>query len=151
VLLASPYWPLAPGVFSACGAVPVDVPLTQRLYEDGAIDPAAALAASLTPRTKAVYVISPNNPDGKVLSRGQVESIAAFAREHDLWIFADEVYADVVFEGAHASFASVLDARDRTITLHSLSKSHALAGLRVGFVVAPPPVVASARRVSTHT
>lgn len=151
VLLASPYWPLAPGIFSACGAVPVDVPLTQRLYEDPSTDPAAVLAASLTPRTKAVYVITPNNPDGKVLTRAQVESIAAFAREHALWIFADEVYADVVFDGEHVSFASVADARGRTITLHSLSKSHALAGLRVGFVVAPPAVVASARRVSTHT
>lgn len=155
VILAAPYWPLAPGIFTACGAIPVDAPLTQQLYEDPSLDPAALLASVLSPRTKAVYVISPNNPDGKVLSAAQLERIAAFAREHDLWVFADEVYADIVFSDAGPSTAPSIAAlsgmRERTIALHSLSKSHALAGLRVGFVTAPGAVIAAARRVSTHT
>jgi aspartate/methionine/tyrosine aminotransferase len=153
VILASPYWPLAPGVFAACGAIPTEAPLTQRLYEDPSLDPAALLAEALTPQTKAVYFISPNNPDGKVLSAAQLERIAAFAREHDLWVFSDEVYADIVFDGSTQapSIATLHGMRERTITLHSLSKSHALAGLRVGFVTAPEPVVTAGRRVSTHT
>jgi aspartate/methionine/tyrosine aminotransferase len=151
VLMASPYWPLAPGVFTSCGATPVEVPLTQRLYDDPSLDAGAAFAGAIGPRTKAIYLISPNNPDGKVLSRRDLESIAAVAREHDLWVFSDEVYADTVFEGEHVSIASLAGMRDRTIVLHSMSKSHALAGCRVGFAVAPPPVVASARRVSTHS
>jgi aspartate/methionine/tyrosine aminotransferase len=164
VLVASPYWPLAPGVFSACGAIPVEAPLTQRLYADESIDPAALLEAARTSRTKALYFISPNNPDGKVLSSAQLGRIAAFAAEHDLWIFADEVYADVVYpppgEGPHVCvgareaappIATLRGMKDRTISLHSLSKSHALAGLRVGFVAAPERVVTAARRVSTHT
>ncbi len=156
VILAAPYWPLAPGIFTACGALPVEAPLTQRLYEDPSLDPAALLASVLGPRTKAVYFISPNNPDGKVLTKAQLERIAAFAREHDLWIFADEVYADIVFANGDESTApSIVSVdptiRDRTIALHSLSKSHALAGLRVGFVTAPGDVVSAARRVSTHT
>lgn len=153
VILAAPYWPLAPGIFSACGALPVEVALSQRLYEDPSLDPAALLAAALGPRTKAVYFISPNNPDGKVLSPAQIGRVAAFAREHDLWVFADEVYADVVFTGAAfaPSIAALPGMRERTITLHSLSKSHALAGLRVGFVTAPERVIVAARRVSTHT
>jgi len=153
VILASPYWPLAPGIFTACGAVPAEAPLTQRLYADPSLDPAALLREALTPRTKALYFISPNNPDGKVLSSAQLERIAAFAREHDLWVFADEVYAEVVFDGtpSAASIARLPGMRERTIALHSLSKSHALAGLRVGFVTAPEPVVTAARRVSTHT
>jgi len=151
VLMASPYWPLAPGIFTSCGAVPTDVALTQRLYEDDSLDAGAIFAAAIGPRTKAIYLISPNNPDGKVLSRKQLESIAAVAREHDLWVFSDEVYAETVFEGEHLSIATLPDMRDRTIVLHSMSKSHALAGCRVGFAIAPPPVVASGRRVSTHS
>lgn len=152
VILASPYWPLAPGVFTACGAVPVEAPLTQRLYEDPSLDPAELLAAAATPRTKAVYFITPNNPDGKVLTPAQVERVAAFAREHDLWVFADEVYSDVVFASDPGpSIATLEGMRQRTIVLGSLSKSHALAGLRVGFVAAPEAVVTAGRRVSTHT
>ena len=151
VLMASPYWPLAPGIFTSCGALPIDVPLTQRLYDDPSLDAGALFAAALTPRTKALYVISPNNPDGKVLSRRDLESIAALATEHDLWVFSDEVYADTVFAGEHLSIATLPGMRDRTIVLHSMSKSHALAGCRVGFAVAPPSVVASGRRVSTHS
>lgn len=152
VLLASPYWPLAPGVFTSCGAVPVEVPLMQRLYEDPATDVAAAFEAKIGPRTRALYFISPNNPDGKVLSRRDLEAIARVATKHDLWVFADEVYADSVYDGReHTSIATLPGMRERTITLHSLSKSHALAGLRVGFAVAPEPVIAAARRVSTHS
>ena len=150
VLMASPYWPLAPGIFTSCGAVPIEVPLTQRLY-GGALDAGALFAAAITPRTKAIYLISPNNPDGKVLARADLERIAEVAREHDLWVFSDEVYADTVFEGEHVSIAALPDMRDRTIVLHSMSKSHALAGCRVGFAVATPSVVASGRRVSTHS
>lgn len=151
VLMASPYWPLAPGIFTSCGATPVDVPLTQRLYADPTLDAGAIFAAAITPRTKGIYVISPNNPDGKVLSRAQLSSIAKVACDHDLWVFSDEVYADISFAGDHVSIASLPGMRDRTVVLHSMSKSHALAGSRVGFVVAPPPVVMSGRRVSTHT
>lgn len=158
VLMASPYWPLAPGIFAACGAVPVDVPLTQRLYARDAsgehgrgLDAGAIFGAAIRPTTKAIYLISPNNPDGKVLARRDLERIAALACEHDLWVFSDEVYADTVFDGEHVSIASLPGMRDRTIVLHSMSKSHALAGCRIGFVVAPPPVVASGRRVSTHS
>lgn len=151
VLVASPYWPLAPGIFTSCGATPIEVPLTQRLYADPSLDAGVLFEAAVTPNTKAIYLISPNNPDGKVLSRRDLESIAALARAHDLWVFSDEVYADTVFDGEHVSMASLEGMRDRTIVLHSMSKSHALAGCRVGFAVATPAVIASARRVSTHS
>lgn len=151
VILAAPFWPLAPGVFAATGAVSVEAPLTQKLYDDPSLDPADLLGAALGPRTKAIYVISPNNPDGKVLTPAQVERVASFARAHDLWVFADEVYADVVFGPDVRSIATLPGMRERTIVLHSLSKSHALAGLRVGFALGPEPVISTARRVSTHT
>ncbi len=151
VLMAAPYWPLAPGVIASCGARTVEVPLTDRLYRDPSLDAGALFAAALTERTRAIYVITPNNPDGKVLSRKHLEQIATLARERDLWVIADEVYADHAFDAPHVSMATLPGMRERTITAYSLSKSHALAGARIGYVVAPGELIAAARRVSTHT
>ncbi len=154
VLVAAPYWPLAVGVVRAAGGVPVEVPLTTRLYEDPSLDAGAILAAAATPATRALYLITPNNPDGKVLSRAQLESIARLAVARDLWVLSDEVYADYVYdpaEHAHASIARIEGMAERTLSVYSLSKSHALAGARVGFAVASEPVVAVARRIATHS
>jgi aspartate/methionine/tyrosine aminotransferase len=151
VLLAAPYWPLAPGIIAACGARAIEVPLTDRLYGDPTLDAGALFRAALTERTRAIYLITPNNPDGKVLSRMHLEQIAAVARERDLWVISDEVYADHAFEAPHVSMCTLPGMRERTITAYSLSKSHAMAGARIGYIVAPPAVIASGRRVSTHT
>jgi aspartate/methionine/tyrosine aminotransferase len=151
VLLLAPYWPLAHGILRSCGAVPIEVPFTSVLYEDPAADVAALLAPHLGPRTRAVYLITPNNPDGKVLARAQLEALAEVAVAADLWVIADEVYADYTYEGDHVSIASLPGMASRTLTASSFSKSHALAGARIGAVVAPADVVDAARRVSTHT
>jgi aspartate/methionine/tyrosine aminotransferase len=151
VLVAAPYWPLSVGVLRAAGALPVEVPLTHRLYADPALDPAAVFEEALTPRTRAIYFITPNNPDGKVFSAEQLARIARLAVARNLWVIADEVYADYVYTGAHVSIARLDGMAERTLTAYSLSKSHALAGARVGFVVGPEPVVSLARRVATHT
>jgi aspartate/methionine/tyrosine aminotransferase len=151
VLLCAPYWPLAPGVFHQAGARSIEVPFTSRLYEDPSLDAGAILREARTPRTSALYLITPNNPDGKVLSRAHLESILAVAQEEDLTVFADEVYADVTFDAPHVPFASLPGAASRTVTLHSFSKSRALAGARVGFAIAPPALVAAALRMGVHT
>jgi aspartate/methionine/tyrosine aminotransferase len=151
VLVAAPYWPLSVGIFHACSARVVEVPFTSRLYAEPGIDAGGVLAAAITPRTKALYVTSPNNPDGKVLTRAQAESIARVAVENDLWVFSDEVYADITYGADHVSLASLPGMAERTIVVQSLSKSHALAGARVGAVVAPEPVIHAARRVGVHS
>jgi aspartate/methionine/tyrosine aminotransferase len=151
VLLAAPYWPLAHGILVATGARPIEVPFSARLYGEPGLDAGAILRAALTPATSAIYLITPNNPDGKVLSKTDLESVAALAIEKDLWVFADEAYADFAFEAPHLSIASLPGMAERTITAYSFSKSHALAGLRVGYVVAPEEVVRVALRVSTHS
>lgn len=149
--MGAPYWPLSVGVLRAAGATPIEVAFTSRLYADPSLDAGELFAERITPRTKAIYVITPNNPDGKVLSRSQLDSIARVAREHHLWAIADEVYADYAYAAPHVSLASLDGMDDRTISAYSFSKSHALAGARVGFVVAPPAVISAAQRVSTHT
>jgi aspartate/methionine/tyrosine aminotransferase len=124
--------------------------VSQRLYADPAFDVAVALQGALTPRTRAVYFVSPNNPDGKVLSNGQLMQIAHVAREHDLWVFADEVYRDIAFDAPHASFLACDPKLERTVLLQSFSKSHALAGARVGYAIARSELVTAMVRVSTH-
>jgi len=151
VLLASPYWPLAHGILTGAGAVVREVPLSSRLYDDGGLLAGEILRAAATPQTKALYVITPNNPDGKVLSRRDLESIARFAVERDLWVISDEVYADYTYELDHVSLAMLPGMAERTLAAYSFSKSHALAGARVGYVLAPEAVVSLARRVSIHT
>jgi aspartate/methionine/tyrosine aminotransferase len=151
VLVASPYWPLSVGVLRSAGAVPVEVPLTTRLYADPSLDAATVFEQALTPRTRALYLITPNNPDGKVLSAAHLAAIARLAIARDLWVIADEVYADYVYDGAHVSIASLDGMAERTLSAYSLSKSHSLAGARIGFLVGPERVIGLARRISTHT
>jgi aspartate/methionine/tyrosine aminotransferase len=151
VLVASPYWPLTVGVLRAAGAVPIEVPLTARLYADPSLDAGAIFEEALTPRTRAIYITTPNNPDGKVLSKAQLASIARLATARSLWVISDEVYADYVYDGVHTSISRLDGMGARTLSAYSLSKSHALAGARVGFAVAPEEVVRVARRVATHT
>jgi aspartate/methionine/tyrosine aminotransferase len=151
VLVLAPYWPLTVGVVRAAGAVPIEVPLSLRLYAEPSLDIGSILAAATTPRGRAIYVTSPNNPDGKVLSASQLAGLAAFARREGLWVVSDEVYADYVYSGSHGSIARLDGMEERTLCAYSLSKSHALAGARVGFAVASERVIAVARRLATHT
>ena len=151
VLVAAPYWPLAVGVIRAAGGVPVEVLVTTHLYADPSADASALFEAAVTPRTRALYFITPNNPDGKVFSRATLEGMARLAVARGLWVFADEVYADYIYEGTHTSIARLEGMAARTLSIHSLSKSHALAGARVGFVVGPSRAIAVARRIATHT
>ena len=151
VLLASPYWPLAHGILNAASARTIEVPLTSRLYDDPTLDAGELFAAAITERTRAIYLITPNNPDGKVLSRAQLSSIARLAVERDLWVFSDEAYADHAFDAPHVSIATLPGMAERTVAAYSLSKSHALAGLRIGCIVAPAPLIVAARKVAVHT
>jgi aspartate/methionine/tyrosine aminotransferase len=151
VLVPTPCWPLIRGILTNAGAAPVEVELSQRLYADPALDPAMLLLPRISPRTAAIYVTTPNNPDGKVLSRAQLESIARLAVEHDLWVLADEVYEDLIYGGPHVSIATLPGMAERTLTAFSLSKSLGLAGYRLGYLIGPPEAMGAARKIVNHT
>jgi arginine:pyruvate transaminase len=106
---------------------------------------------ALTERTAALYVTTPNNPDGKVLSRRHLEQLAAFARAHDLWVLSDEVYEDLAFDAPHVSIAALDGMAERTVTVFSLSKSYALAGYRLGYAVAAEEPMRALRKIANHT
>jgi arginine:pyruvate transaminase len=106
----------------------------------------AALRSLVTPRTRAIFLATPNNPSGVILSESELEAIGALARQHDLWIVADEVYAGLAPGGKVPSLARTLP--DRVVTLGSLSKSHALPGFRAGWLVGPRELVQHAQSLS---
>jgi aminotransferase len=99
---------------------------------------AAQLEAAITPRTKAIIVVSPNNPTGTVLSEATLREIGELATRRDLMVISDEIYEYYVFGGhKHVSMASLPGMRERTITINSFSKSFSMTGLRLGYVAAP--------------
>ncbi len=134
VLVGDPMYATYEGVIRATGATMVPVPLRA---EAGFRLQATDLADRITPRTKAIFLNTPHNPTGAVLSRSDLEDIAALALEYDLWIISDEVYEHLVFEGADfVSPLSLPQIADRTIAVSSISKSHAAPGFRSGWCVA---------------
>ena len=151
IICPTPHWPLIRGIVTNAGGVVVEAPLTQALYADADADAGALLAPHITPRTVALYVTTPNNPDGKQLTRRHLEQIAALARAHDLWILADEVYEDLAWAHEHVSIASLPGMAERTLTAFSLSKSYAIAGHRLGYVVGAAAPLHALRKVANHT
>ena len=94
------------------------------------------LASKITPKTRAIYVNSPGNPTGGVLTRDDVRAIAALAERHGIWVISDEAYEDIVYDGEHVSAASLPGMYERTISFYTFSKTYAMTGLRLGYVAA---------------
>jgi aspartate/methionine/tyrosine aminotransferase len=151
MIVPTPHWPLIRGIVTNAGGVPVEVPLTQQLYADASKSAAALIEPAITPKTAALYLTTPNNPDGKVLPRAQVEELARLAIAHDLWVLSDEVYEDLVYDGEHVSIASLPGMAERTISVFSLSKSLALAGHRLGYMAAAEAPMRALRKIVNHT
>jgi aspartate aminotransferase len=149
MIVADPEWPPTMAIAVSAQAVPVTVPLHQRLGWRWDLD---ELERAITPRAKAIYVNSPNNPTGGVLTRSDLERIAAIARERDLWVLSDEAYEDLVYKGEQMSIASLPGMYERTIPLYTFSKSYAMTGLRLGyFAIRDRALRARALKVVAYT
>jgi len=131
VLLPDPVWPPTAGHVIAAQAKPVFVPIRESLGWRYDLD---ELKRAVTPKTRAIYINSPHNPTGGVLTRADIEFIANLARERNLWVFSDEAYEDVLFEGEHFSIGSLPGMHERTIPMFTFSKSYAMTGLRLGYL-----------------
>ena len=135
VLVGDPMYATYEGVIASTGARMVPVPLRP---EHGFRMQVADVVARITPATRVLFLNSPHNPTGAVLTRAEVQGLGRLAKQHDLWILSDEVYEELVFAGS--TFASPLDEADlaeRTIVVSSISKSHAAPGFRSGWCVGP--------------
>src|SRR5919204_1389966 len=123
VIVPDPEWPPAVGNILAARGVPIGCPLHESAGWRYDLD---ELTARISPRTRVLYLNSPHNPTGGVLTRTDLERIAAIAQERNLWVISDEAYEDVVFEGEHVSIASLPGMYDRTVPLYTFSKSYAM-------------------------
>jgi aspartate aminotransferase len=96
----------------------------------------AALQKRLTASTRVIYVNTPSNPTGDILTRAQLEAIANFAKRNNLVVISDEAYEDITYDQPHVSIGSLPDMFQRTISVYTLSKSFSMTGWRVGYIVA---------------
>ena len=104
-----------------------------------------------TPRTRAIYYNTPQNPSGLVFTRAEAEEVAAFAIERDIIVIADEAYEDLVYEGEHVSIASLPGMAERTITCFTFSKTYAMTGWRAGYAVAREPFMTAIRKIVLYS
>lgn len=150
VLLPVPYWVTFPEQFKMVGAVPVEV-MTRE--EDDFVLKASALEAKVTSRTRAMVVNTPNNPTGAVIPADEMDRIVDLALDRDLMIIFDECYEFFVFDGnRHTSLALYADrARHVSLLVNTASKTYAMTGWRIGYLVAPREVARSVSNVQSHS
>jgi aspartate aminotransferase len=133
VILPNPMWTEIAENIRLGGGVPVSVRLSP---EEGYMVDPQSIEAAITPRTRAIFVNTPHNPTGMVMRRPTLEAIAGIAAQHNLLLVSDEAYEHVIFDGEkHISLGSLPAAQGRTITVDSLSKTYAMSGLRLGYVI----------------
>lgn len=150
VLLPVPYWVTFPEQFKMVGAVPVEV-MTRE--EDDFVLKASALEAKVTPRTRAMVVNTPNNPTGAVIPAEEMDRIVDLALDRELMIIFDECYEFFVFDGnKHTSLAQYADrAKHVSLLVNTASKTYAMTGWRIGYLVAPREIAKSVSNVQSHS
>ena len=134
VIVPDPGYPIYESVTRFVGGVPV--PIAIRQENQFRLDP-DELASLVTPRTRMIVINSPQNPTGGVLTRRDLERIAAVAIEHDLVVLSDEIYSRILYSGEHHSIAALPGMAERTIVLDGFSKTWAMTGWRLGYAIVP--------------
>ncbi|HEX8837824.1 MAG TPA: pyridoxal phosphate-dependent aminotransferase [Candidatus Acidoferrum sp.] len=138
VLYPDPGFPIYPSFTRGLGATAVPFGLEENNHFQPDLD---EIAAKITPRTSVIIFNSPNNPTGTVFSADALDRIAKMADGHDLWVISDEIYARILFEGEYQSIWALPGMAERTVIIDGFSKSFAMTGWRLGYAVAPVPVV----------
>ena len=146
-LYINPYYATYPGTIRSVGGVPKAVTAEA---DNGFLPTFEALDAAAA-GAKALLINSPNNPTGAVYGRDMLKAIAAVAKKHDLIVISDEVYDTQVWEGEHISIRSLEGMSERTFVVGSMSKSHAMTGSRVGWLVGPDEAMGHVLNLLTNT
>jgi aspartate aminotransferase len=148
VIVPVPYWVTFKDVVNYAGGTCVYVDTDE---QGGFNLTADMLKPWITPRTKALIVNSPSNPSGAVIPRAELEKIHALAKLHNFWIITDECYCRFLYDGEPFSMASLPGAKDTVIVAGSLSKTYAFTGWRIGFALAPAPVITAINNLQSHS
>ena len=144
VVIFSPFYENYGADTILSGAEPIYVPLTPTAFN---FDP-EMLEAAFRQHPKALILCNPSNPCGKVFTRAELETIAALAKKYDVYVITDEVYEHIVYAPhTHTYFATLPGMWERTISCSSLSKTYSVTGWRLGYVIAPAPIIERAKKV----
>lgn len=146
-LFIDPYYATYPGTIRAASGIPRPVPA----HAKNGFQPDPADVDAAAPGARALLVNSPNNPTGAIYGPEVQNSIAEVARKHGLWIISDEVYESQIWSGSHRSMRAVDGMADHTLIVSSMSKTFAMTGSRIGWLVGPEDVISRAADLSTHT
>lgn len=150
VLLPIPCWVSYTEMIKLAGATPVFVPVKD---SDGFVLDLDAIEKSITPKTKAIIICTPNNPTGAVYSEESLRRLAALACKHNFYIISDEIYEKLIYDGEkHFSIASISkEVRDRTITINGFSKAYAMTGWRIGYAASCSEVIEAIKSIQSQT
>ncbi|MCU0861457.1 MAG: pyridoxal phosphate-dependent aminotransferase [Methanomassiliicoccales archaeon] len=148
VILPDPAWGTFEALVRLAGGVPKFVKV--RPEDDYRMLP-EGVAEAITPRTRMVLSNSPSNPLGSVAEESDVRGISDLAKDHDLVVLSDETYEKIIFEGRHHSFAAQPGMFERTITFNGFSKTYAMTGWRLGWVIAPPDITKEIGKLQTQS
>ena len=144
-ILLAPYWVAYEGILRMAGAAPV---ILHAGIEDGFKVSAARIRDAITPRTKLLFINSPNNPSGAIYSEQELEEIAFVLRGHSrVLVISDEIYEYIEFVGKVPSIGALPGMRERTVTVNGFSKSFAMTGWRLGYAAAPAPLAKAIAKV----
>ena len=148
ILVPDPVWLNYINVPNLLGAKAVTYSLKE---ENGYQMDFGEIRAKITPRTRAVVIVTPNNPTGGVLEEDVLKELASIVQEHDLMVIADEIYERLVYDGCkHVSIASLPGMKERTFTMNGMSKAYAMDGWRLGYVAAPEEYITVMNKFHQH-
>ncbi|PET69994.1 aromatic amino acid aminotransferase [Bacillus sp. AFS001701] len=133
VILPAPIYPGYAPIIQTCGAKPVFVDTSNSGFK---ITP-ELLEEHITEKTRCIVLPYPNNPTGATLTKEELENLANYLSQKDLFILSDEIYSELTFDTTHTSIASYPGMKEKTIVINGLSKSHSMTGWRIGFIYAP--------------
>lgn len=149
VILPAPYWVSYPEQIKLAGATPI---IVQTSEENGFKLKGRAFSESITRKTKALILNSPNNPTGAVYSKEELSSIAAIAMEKGIYIISDEIYEKIIYDAEHVSIAALSpQIKNLTILINGVSKSYSMTGWRIGYAAANKEIVAAMSGLQDHS
>lgn len=144
VIVPAPGWVSYGPCVRLSGGTPISLDMLDRVD-------AAALAAAITPKTRAIILNSPVNPTGRVLSAEDLQAVADLAVERGLWVIFDQVYADLTFDGTFPYLQAIDSVRPQTIVVDSMSKTFGMTGWRLGYLALPPGVAKTILKFMQHS
>ena len=148
VIIPVPYWVTYNDVVNYAGGKSVFV---NTVESEGFALKAAMVERAITPKTKIIILNSPSNPSGAIFERSEMERIVAIAKDRGIWVMTDECYHRFLYEGEPHSLAAIPGAKDTVLVAGSLSKTYSMTGWRIGFVLAPAPVVGGIAKLQSHS